>query len=176
LWLGLGAVAVIVIVAVLVLLSNPITITGTETTTSQTSVIVDDDDEESASEFTSAADEADEIALVETNPPEPGQTDTPEPTDTYLPPTNTVPPTATLSPTETPPPPTEMAVLIETQIIGQSVNNRDIEAVRFGNGPNVVIFIGGLHAGAAPSSVVLANRAVSHFTNNLADVPANVTL
>jgi hypothetical protein len=69
-----------------------------------------------------------------------------------------------------------MAVLIETQIIGQSVNNRDIEAVRFGNGPNVVIFIGGLHAGAAPSSVVLANRAVSHFTNNLADVPANVTL
>jgi eukaryotic-like serine/threonine-protein kinase len=83
--------------------------------------------------------------------------------------------TSTSMPTPLPPP-TETAVLIETQIIGQSVNNREIEAVRFGNGPNVVIFIGGLHAGAAPSSVALANRAISHFTNNLGDVPTNVTL
>lgn len=181
LWLGLGAIAILMIVAALVLLNNPITITGAENNGSQTSAVFDDDDdEESPSEPITVADEfideSNEVALVETNTPDPGQANGPEPTDTYPPPTNTVPPTEPAQPTETPLPPTETAVLIETQIIGQSVNNRDIEAVRFGNGPNVVIFIGGLHAGAAPSSVVLANRAITHFTNNLADVPTNVTL
>jgi serine/threonine-protein kinase len=184
LWLGLGAVAFVAIVVVLVLLNNPLTITGGETPTSQSSAAADDDDEESAAESTpitgesanASANESAQITLVETSTPDSGQTDAPEPTDTYPPPTSTVPATATLPSTVTPPPPTETAVLIETQIIGQSVNNRDIEAVRFGNGPNVVIFIGGLHAGAAPSSVALANRAVSHFSDNLADVPANVTL
>ncbi len=177
LWLGLGTLAIVAIVAVLILLNNPITITGAETASPQTSAVVDDDDDEdSAVEPTPVADESDEGILAETSPPDPGQTDAPEPTDTYPPPTNTVPATATLPPTETPLPPTETAVLIETQIIGQSVNNRDIQAVRFGNGPNVVIFVGGLHAGAAPSSVALANRAITHFTNNLADVPAGVTL
>jgi serine/threonine protein kinase len=174
-WFGLGAVAIIAIVAALVLLNDPITVTGNSTTSSQTSVAVDDDDEEdAASEPTPIAnestDESDEVALIETTTPDADQSDTPKPTDTYPPPTETAPPT------ETPPAPTATAVLIETQIIGQSVNNRDIEAVRFGNGPNVVIFIGGLHAGAAPSSVSLANRAISHFSNNLADVPTNVTL
>ena len=94
----------------------------------------------------------------------------PKPTDTYPAPTETAPPT------ETPSLPTVTAVLIETQIIGHSVNNRNIEAVRFGNGPNVVIFIGGLHAGASPNSVSLAERAISHFRDNVTAVPANVTL
>lgn len=174
LWFGLGVVAIIAIVAAMALLNTPITIKGAGTNTAQTSAVANNNDEAATSEpilvADEATDEAGPVALIETSPPDPDQNEAPKPTDTYPPPTNTAPAT------ETPLPPTETAVLIETQIIGQSVNNRDIEAVRFGNGPNVVIFIGGLHAGAAPSSVALASRAISHFTNNLGDIPTSVTL
>ncbi len=176
LWFGIGAVVIVAVIAALVLFNKSITITGPGTTSSPTPRVAHDDDEETVSEPTPVEDGSDEVALGETNTPDPGQTTDPKPTDTYPAPTNTVPPTETVPPTDTLLSPTETAVLIETQIIGQSVNNRDIEAVRFGNGPNVVIFIGGLHAGAAPSSVALANRAVNHFINNLAAVPSNVTL
>jgi serine/threonine protein kinase len=174
LWFGLGAVAIVLIVAALVLLNKPVIITGTSPSSSQTSAVADNNEGDAPSEPILVADEATDesgpVTVIAAGTPDPDQNNAPKPTDTYPPPTNTVPPT------ETPLPPTATAVLIETQIIGQSVNNRDIEAVRFGNGPNVVIFVGGLHAGAAPSSVALANRAITHFTNNLADVPASVTL
>ncbi|WP_420645049.1 protein kinase domain-containing protein [Candidatus Leptofilum sp.] len=180
-WLGFGAVVVVMLIAVGVffLINNPITITGAEASSSQASA-GSDKDEEAASEPPPAEDEpedeAEESTPVDSSTPNAADTPVPDPTATTPLPTNTAPPTATIPPTETAVPPTATAVLIETQIIGQSVNNLDIEAVRFGNGPNVVIFVGGLHAGAAPSSVALANRAISYFRNNLAEVPANVTL
>jgi hypothetical protein len=40
----------------------------------------------------------------------------------------------------------------------------------------VLVFIGGLHAGFAPGSVELANQIVEHFSENLADIPSQVTL
>jgi hypothetical protein len=63
-----------------------------------------------------------------------------------------------------------------TEVIGYSAQNNPIEAVRFGDGGNAVVFIGGLHAGAAPGTVTLANRAIGHFSDNPDAVPAAVTL
>jgi hypothetical protein len=85
---------------------------------------------------------------------------TPSPT---LEPTPTNAPTATNSPTPDPRP------LVET--IGRSVLNQEIMAYQFGQGPNVLIFIGGLHAGAAPSTVALAEQAILWFTDNPERVP-----
>jgi hypothetical protein len=62
------------------------------------------------------------------------------------------------------------------EVIGRSVNQVNIEAVQFGIGPNVVIFIGGLHAGAAPSTVTLANQAIDYFTDTPTAIPAGVTV
>jgi hypothetical protein len=60
--------------------------------------------------------------------------------------------------------------------VGRSVQNRAIEAVRFGSGEQTIIFIGGLHAGFAPSTVSLAQRAAGYFANNPQEIPANTTL
>ena len=100
-----------------------------------------------------------------------------EPTSTFAPlPTFTSPAQLTAA-TPTSPPPTETPLptatpfLIEELTIGRSVNNTQIQATRFGDGPNVIIFIGGLHAGAAPNTVTLAQRAIKHFTQTPTDIP-----
>jgi energy-coupling factor transporter ATP-binding protein EcfA2 len=63
----------------------------------------------------------------------------------------------------------------ETIIIGSSVNDTDVEAVRLGSGPNRIIFIGGLHAGFAPGTVELAQQSIDHFLQNPDEIPADVT-
>jgi eukaryotic-like serine/threonine-protein kinase len=97
----------------------------------------------------------------------PSATSTSEPTPTK---TVTTTPTATTAPTVTPDRGPEEIV------IGRSVENRPIEAVRFGNGPNNIILIGGLHAGFAPATVDLANRAIAHYRQNLDEIPDSITL
>lgn len=98
---------------------------------------------------------------------------TPLPTLTPLP-----PPTATTTPfpTETPPATATPDRGPETLEIGRSVRGNALEAVRFGSGQKVVIFIGGLHAGFAPATVSLAERAIDYFTINLSEIPDTVTL
>lgn len=115
--------------------------------------------------------------------PRPILTITPEPTHT---PTLTPTPTPTASPTRTPPPtitpppsPTPTPTIDpgpENLVIGHSVNGKPIEAVRFGNGPQTIIFIGGLHAGFAPGTVTLAQQTVAHFEQNPAAIPPNLTI
>lgn len=102
-----------------------------------------------------------ELAATSTTAPIP-------PTSTALPPTPL--PTETAVPTPTP------DLRPVSTIIGTSVLNQDIEAVRFGSGPNVVVLVGGLHAGFAPSTVELAERAIDYFTSSPQDVPTAVTL
>lgn len=60
--------------------------------------------------------------------------------------------------------------------IGRSVLGRPIEVERIGNGDQNVIFIGGLHAGFAPSTTEIAEVSASYFRNHLEEVPASVTL
>ena len=90
---------------------------------------------------------------------------TPSPSAT---PTATVTPSATPSPTRDPGP--------EASTYGTSIRGRPLEVVRFGNGPNVVFLIGGLHAGYAPATVAIAETAVAHFTQDVGRVPSGVTL
>ncbi|MAT99603.1 MAG: hypothetical protein CL608_20870 [Anaerolineaceae bacterium] len=103
---------------------------------------------------------------------------TPAPT-----PTGTINPTLTSAPTftpsPTPPPPSTESAPLPTPVIstiGQSAEGTPIEAVRLGTGDTVLVFIGGLHAGFAPGSVELANQIVAHFTENLDDIPEEITL
>ncbi|MBK8986000.1 MAG: protein kinase [Chloroflexi bacterium] len=79
-------------------------------------------------------------------------------------------PTFTPQPTETPDPGPERLT------IGYSAGNRPIEVVRMGGGPQAIVMIGGLHAGAVPGSVTLAETAVTHFSANLAEIPPEATL
>lgn len=60
--------------------------------------------------------------------------------------------------------------------IGQSVDGTPLEAVRFGTGETVLIFVGGLHAGFAPGSVDLAEQVVDYFLENLEAIPPNISL
>lgn len=62
------------------------------------------------------------------------------------------------------------------RVVGRSVQNAPIEVVRFGSGARAVLFIGGLHAGAAPGTVTLANRAITYFTQNPTAVPETLTV
>lgn len=64
----------------------------------------------------------------------------------------------------------------ETIVLGESAGGMPIEVVRFGNGPNSVVFVGGIHAGFAPGSVRLAQNTVQHFTENPEDVPSSATV
>ncbi len=93
------------------------------------------------------------------------ETHTPEPTVTALP--SQTPITAATATVDRSP-------LIST--IGGSVLGKDIVTVRFGSGSNVIIFIGGLHAGSAPSTVSLAENTISYFTENPDLIPATVSL
>jgi hypothetical protein len=85
-------------------------------------------------------------------------------------------PTATATATTTPTPTPTRDAGPETVVIGYSGRNTAIEAVRFGVGDHVIIFIGGLHAGFAPGSVTLASRAHEYLNQNRHEIPANVTV
>jgi serine/threonine protein kinase len=82
-------------------------------------------------------------------------------------------PTATglpLTPTLRPTPPVLMMP------IGRSILGKPIEAARFGAGSQVIMLIGGIHAGFAPGTVRLAEEVINHFTLNPNQIPAQVML
>jgi hypothetical protein len=89
----------------------------------------------------------------------------------------TVRPSATPRPSRTPTiTPTALPLGPETIALGESAGGLPVEVVRFGNGPNAVVFVGGIHAGFAPSTVRMAQAAVQHFTDNPQDVPQSATV
>ncbi|MBK8901427.1 MAG: protein kinase [Anaerolineaceae bacterium] len=89
--------------------------------------------------------------------------------------TPTVTPTATHTASATPTRPLVLPTPV-LATLGQSADGNPIEVVRIGTGPAVLIFVGGLHSGFAPGSVDLANQVIDHFSENLADVPPEITL
>jgi eukaryotic-like serine/threonine-protein kinase len=104
------------------------------------------------------------------------QAATPTPEQEIPPPTAAAQPTSepTLEPTlePTPEPTVTPDLGPETTVIGRSVLGSSIEAVRFGSGNRAILFVGGLHAGSAPSTVSLAQRVINHFTDNPAEIPS----
>jgi LysM repeat protein len=61
-------------------------------------------------------------------------------------------------------------------ILGYSVLDRPVELYTFGSGPNILIFIGGIHGGYEWNSTVLAYQAIDYFTAEPTAVPESVTV
>ncbi|MBI2482384.1 MAG: hypothetical protein HYV76_02370 [Candidatus Vogelbacteria bacterium] len=73
-------------------------------------------------------------------------------------------------------PPVVTEPTIEYQIIGQSVEGRNIMAYHFGTGPTELVFIGGIHGGYEWNSVLLAYTFVDYFKAHPESVPKNITV
>lgn len=100
------------------------------------------------------------------------------PTSTFIPTTEpaTAIPTETPSPTATASPTPASPFGPETIVLAQSPGGTPVEVVRFGNGPKKLLFVGGIHAGYAPSTASLAQRLVTYLEENPQEVPANATV
>lgn len=64
----------------------------------------------------------------------------------------------------------------QSLVVGYTNNGTPVEAVRFGDGDRPVVFVGGMHAGFAPSTVTLAHEAIAYFTANPDAIPDKITL
>lgn len=80
------------------------------------------------------------------------------------------------------PPPLEdvpestLAMLPNRTIIGESVEGRPIVAYAVGSGPDVVVIVGGLHAGPEVETVYLVRQLLLEFRRRPAEIPPGVTL
>ena len=62
------------------------------------------------------------------------------------------------------------------QILGQSVEGRDIVYYRFGNGETHVLLVGGIHGGYEWNSILLAYEMIDHIEANPDFVPEELTI
>ncbi len=63
------------------------------------------------------------------------------------------------------------------EIIGQSVEGRDIIAYHFGTGDKNILLVGGIHGGYAWNTALLARKAIDHFTNDTTgELPENIRI
>ncbi len=152
-WALVGAIGLIATLSVVIVLLM-FQVLGTDSSA---------DEPDIASTLTVPTAESGGITVVEiTSTPEPATATSepsPEPTDTLEP---TAVPTRDLGP--------------ERMQLTQTSQGSAVEVVRFGDGDNAIVLIGGINAGFAPSSVTLAQRAIAHFSDNLDAIPETVTL
>jgi len=62
------------------------------------------------------------------------------------------------------------------EVIGSSVEGRDIEAYTFGNGEKHLAIVGGIHGGYEWNSVLLAYKFIDYFTENPDTIPEKITV
>lgn len=62
------------------------------------------------------------------------------------------------------------------EVIGKSVEGREIEAISYGRGPTRLVFAGGMHGGYEWNSVLLAYQFKDYLDKNPGAVPANLTV
>lgn len=62
------------------------------------------------------------------------------------------------------------------EIIGVSVEKRDITAYIYGNGDKEIIFVGGIHGGYEWNSVLLAYKFIDYLSANPEAIPKNLTV
>lgn len=84
--------------------------------------------------------------------------------------TRTITPTVTLSAIPTRPP------LPDAFVFGKSVEGRDLLARRFGDGPQLMMLVGGIHGGWESNTTEMVNQLVTHFEANPGDVLPDITL
>ncbi|NDJ59831.1 MAG: DUF2817 domain-containing protein [Chloroflexi bacterium] len=104
----------------------------------------------------------------------PAQTSTPTASATVTP---TTPPTlvpfVTAAFTPAPITPTPLPPIFT---FGRSVSGADLIAYRYGTGTQIVLLVGGIHAGFEANTIQLMERLSAHFAENPADVQAGITL
>ena len=61
-------------------------------------------------------------------------------------------------------------------IIGESVEGRNIESYTFGSGEKSLVFIGGIHGGYEWNSVLLAYKFIDHLKDNPEIIPENISV
>lgn len=64
----------------------------------------------------------------------------------------------------------------EREVIGKSVEGRDIEAYLYGKGDTHLLFVGGLHGGYEWNSVILAYQFIDYLKENPTVIPQNLTI
>lgn len=70
----------------------------------------------------------------------------------------------------------EIPAFRTTEVIGKSVEGRDIESVTFGTGDTHLLFVGGMHGGYEWNSSLLAYGMIEHFTEKPDSVPEDITI
>lgn len=104
---------------------------------------------------------------------------TPLATDFYSP-TPLVSPTPTDTPTATAwvlvPPTITATPLPEQFLFGKSAGGRDLQAWRFGTGGEIVLLVGGIHAGYEANTIRLMQELIAHFRATPQDIPHNVSV
>src|SRR3989344_900956 len=63
-----------------------------------------------------------------------------------------------------------------TETMGQSVQGRAIQATTYGDGPQHLLFVGGIHGGYEWNSVLLAYQFMDYLAAHLHAVPDNITV
>lgn len=98
------------------------------------------------------------------------------PSPTLIPATATLTETASPSPMEATPgtatgtPVATLAPQGNSFVVGQSAQGRDITGWTFGDGPRVLLIVGGIHTGFESNTVMLVNELVAHFQATPASV------
>lgn len=106
-------------------------------------------------------------------------------------------PTATINPTSTPPPAQIAQITVVTAgaspvitptqpasatplppifVFGRSAAGRDLLGYRYGFGSQVVMLVGGIHAGYEANTIRLLEELQTHFSENLGDIQPEITL
>lgn len=62
------------------------------------------------------------------------------------------------------------------EVIGQSVEGRDIVAYHYGDGETELLFVGGIHGGYSWNTVLVAYELMDYLEENEDTVPSNVTV
>src|SRR3989344_1159616 len=65
-------------------------------------------------------------------------------------------------------------VIKEKEVIGQSIDERDIAANHFGSGDKEILFIAGIHGGYEWNTVLVANQLIEYLKENQGAIPAGV--
>jgi hypothetical protein len=70
----------------------------------------------------------------------------------------------------------EVLPQINNEVIGKSVEGREIESFTFGDGNTNLLFVGGIHGGYEWNSVILAYEFIDYLTNNPEIIPENLKI
>lgn len=65
---------------------------------------------------------------------------------------------------------------IKSEVIGKSVQGRDIEAFTYGDGSKHLVFVGGIHGGYEWNSVILAYKFINYLNDNQNTIPKDIKI